>query len=327
MPSLHEIMTTSSGDAEGMTADDILARYTRDVEGFMGPEGEVPPEGPEAGSGEASGDPAPEAAPVDAWGAVPEHDRDSVLAIYEAMNDPARGLRVAEALRDPVVPPPALDIPEPEFTPPAAVTDLPESFIDGTPEAELWKQQQQILAGQQADRDFREAQQRHDVQQRQQQEVWASVQRAGDAFASRYAGRLEPSDLQNLGTQAAELGLLDPLARSTAARNGRAEPSLADYEEATTHALEFALLRDENLRAKVMTPGAAPPEAPVALPPTDADRRKMLASAVSAVGSPAAPSPQSPPLTARPDGRFDGDSRSQLLSWATDKIRRDQGGT
>ena len=259
---------------------------------------------------------------------VPAPDADS--APVEAPASPPQDVLDGSVDEPPPVAeiPPIAAAPAPVPPPPveASQIPLPEEFLEGTSEAVLYRQQAEILANQRADAEYRQAVAEHQARTSAQQTAFASVTEAGNRFAARYAGRLEPADMMTLARKAGSEGLAGVLASTIATRNGRAEPTASDFQQATEEALEITLLRDETLRAKVLSPIAPAPQTPGSTR-TDADReRQSKATALATPASPAAPAPQRPPLAVGGNGKFTPQSRQQMIEDAAKMIRSSQQG-
>lgn len=217
----------------------------------------------------------------------------------------------------PAAPPFAIGTPPPPAAPPVE-QPLPEGLVEGTPEAQIWRTQQEqarqleeIRAGV--------------VEQTRQTEEQLTVQAAGQAvqaFQARYGDRLSPEEI-NWICQTAGYQKLPEAFRSS-------NPALS-REAAFTQALEFQLRSTDSLLTKIVSgpPAAAPPGAPPATPPApaapvvypgqtpQADARHRYLTALSSAASPSGEAPSRTPLAHRPDGKLDERSRMQLVQEMT----------
>jgi len=341
MPSIQDLFhvpTPAPGDDEFAPADldpDVLmAEFEKKIAGHAERMDARPPgPGPDVEGGaeippveelvEPAGDGAGPTTP-DPWDEIPTAEREGLLHLRDALADPDTSQRILEVLDGPpAVAPPQVPLAAP--APPVPVEfSLPDEIIPGTAEAILYTQQAEILATQKADVEYRRLQHEASVQAQTEQASFNAATAAGNSFARRWAGKLEPSDVAQLARQAGTQGLPSALASAIARQNGREEPTPADFQRGCEEALEVTLLRDEGLRAKVLSP-IEPTTPGSKRTPADQERQNR-ATAVSTAASPAAPAPTRPTLTARADGKFDPESRGLLIQEFARSYKREREG-
>jgi hypothetical protein len=143
---------------------------------------------------------------------------------------------------------------------------------------------------------------------------------AGNQFAGRYDGQLEPSDVVAIAQAAGASGLAGRLATDERGRPLEG-PALAS---AYVQALETTLWTTPAFRSKVLTE-TTPTTVPAVDEASSKDRKRKL-SAVSSAASPvtAEPTPRRSPLETRPDGRLTPQSRMNAVKEIVTQLNRSQ---
>ncbi len=340
MPNIQDLFhvpTPPQGDDEfapvDLDPDVLMAEFEKKIAGHAERMDAQPPgPGPDVEGGidtppvvelDAGAEGTPPSAP-DPWMETPEAEREGLLRLRDALADPDTSQRILQVLDGPpaVSPPttpPRVQVPEPQVP-----VELPDEIIPGTAEAVLFSQQAEILAQQKADAEYRRLQHEATLQADTERASFNAATQAGNTFARRWAGKLEPSDVAKLAQQAGSAGLPSALAKAIATQNGRENPTPDDFQRGCEEALEVTLLRDEELRGKALSP--VEPQTPGSKRTPADQERQNKATAVSTAASPAAPAPTRPTLTARADGKFDPESRGLLIQEFARQYKREREG-
>ena len=346
-PSIAELFGDVDGETDGVDLN--IDRLTAEFETAMGrtdsgvagsPAGDPAASGPGSpspDSGELEGGeppvagsppvapPSPSAAPpaaddpqVSPFESLSPVERESLLSLHQVMSsDPAKRdaiLRAVVGGSDPNVLPAAVPVTSPAPpapVPPPAPPELPSDIEEGTPEARLWHQQQQL----QSTLDQMQEATRAERTQRVQSIAADAANRAANAFAARYNGTLTNEDMMVVARQAAARGLPGALAKAAAPAG--AEPTPAQLEAAYYTAMDMTMRSNDTYLTKVL--GGAPPAAPAA--PSASTSRKRKLTAISGAAAPAGGGNTRPPLTTRSDGRLDEKSRMSVVTQAANALK------
>lgn len=270
--------------------------------------------------------PAAPPAPADPWSQLNDLQRMEALQIVAALQDPDRAAGIRRAYIGapepiggaPTAPPP----PAPPFAigmPPAPApqlpveTPLPEGLEEGTPEAQMFRTQQEQARQLQEIREGVQARDRQTEDDLTRQAATTAV----TAFTQRYGQQLSQPEIDWICQMAGHQRLPDAFRNSN--------PNLS-REEAFTQALEFQLRSTDQLFTKIVAGATpAPPTTPPAPPaPTvypgqtpQADARHRYLTALSSAASPSGEAPVRTPLQHRADGKLDEPSRMELVRQMT----------
>lgn len=262
---------------------------------------ETPPATPPAPLAPVAGDTPPAAPPAsapvppaDPFATMSELERLEILQYRAALADPDRALAVRQAM---------LGLPQtvgpvavaPPVAPPAPT--LPEEFEPGSAEAQLW---QSNVDMQREIAELRQGQQATN-QQTEQDQMNGAARRAVNAFTAKYGARLAPDEIQAIAQLAGMQKLPEAL-----------RPTVDNWDEAMTKALDFTLRSNDALLGKVLGAPAAPPVDPTVRTPEATQRGRQL-TALSSAASPAGDSPTRAPIEHRADGKLSEKSRLQLV--------------
>jgi hypothetical protein len=260
----------------------------------------VPPETPASAPPPPAAETPPPPAAVDPLADLGELERLELAQLRQALADPDRALAVRRAM---------LGVPE-AATPPAAVDPtplppaptLPEEIDPGSFEAQLWQQNQTMLAEIQA----LKAGQQATTEQTEQERMNAAAQRTTQAFTSRYGARLSAEEIAAVCQHAGLQKLPEAFYPTTIdPRTGQ-----GDWDKAMTQALEFVVRSNDGLLAKVLGAG---PGAPAPVPGADTLPNKRVLTALSSAASPSGEAATRVPLEHRGDGKLTEKSRIALV--------------
>lgn len=297
-PSMADVANLAlTADAEPVVPDSPMAESLSNEarDGETQPEPVIPPAAavvPEPSAPLVAPDPLLE---------LPPERRAAMLSIDQILtSDPAKRDAILRVLNE--VPQPVAQVVEPQ---------LPEEIDPSSFEAQLWRQN---LDTQRAIGEMRQTLQSNQVsmeQQRSQNEAEA----AGRAFAAKYVGKLDATDVVEIAKYAGQSGIAGALAASEAFRGNRQ----AAYEKA----LEDTLWTNETFRQKVMEA----PAVSVPGPSADAEDRKRKLTAISSGANPVSGAPvQRAALETREDGRLTPQSRNQAVRELAGGLLRAQQG-
>lgn len=267
--------------------------------GDAGATAPVPPEAPPSPPPAAEVPPTtPAAASADPFGGLTDMERLELAQLRQALSDPERALAVRRAMLGvetvpPVAAPPAAD------TPPPVAPSLPEEIDPGSFEAQLWQQNQTMMA----ELAVLKAGQEQNQQLTEQDRMNAAAQRATQAFTARYGSKLSADEIAAV-CQHAGLQKLPEAFR----------PVSATWDEAMDKALEFTVRSNDALLAKVLgvaTPSALPPSPGER--PAEAVHRGRQLTALSSAASPSGEAATRVPLEHRGDGKLTEKSRIALV--------------
>lgn len=249
--------------------------------------------------------PPPDRAPTpsafdDPFAALSPDQRNELLLVQQALQDPDRQDRIRQAYLgvEPAAPVAQAPAPPP---PPAPAPELPEEITPNSFEAQLWRDNQDMKAQLASLTQATQAQTEQTLQQR----AVSAVRAAGAQMSVKYP---------NLSQAEVTSVMVSPVTRDLAVSLANANGG--DFERAVASAADFVIRSDDTLLAKVLgTPAPPPAPAPVlGTPPAPTPRKRNL-HALSGAASPVGEAPQQrKPIEHREDGRLTEQSRQDVIA-------------